>query len=84
MPRKGPPALTPLRGKLPVHAQPLLQPWQKGYKYIGGRGVRVAKEWWTFASFLRIWKLRGFQELDFARHNVARDYCPANCYWRKG
>lgn len=84
MPRKGPPAKHPIRGSFQSMHNRCYNPWQKGYKYVGAKGVKVARAWWTFESFLKDMEPSWFPGAKLARHNVARDYSPGNCYWRQG
>lgn len=58
-------------------------PNSKAYKWYGGRGITVCKEWLhDFGAFQR-WALsHGYQDdLTIDRINVDMGYCPKNCRW---
>ena len=57
------------------------KPQNKDYKYYGGRGIRVCKEWRIFRNFERdmfpSWK----KGLQIDRTNNDGNYEPNNCRW---
>jgi hypothetical protein len=58
-------------------------PNDTGYKYYGGRGIKVCKEWQNdFESFYK-WAIEnGYQDnLTLDRINNDGDYEPSNCRW---
>lgn len=52
------------------------------YKYYGGRGISVCKEWDSYLEFKK-WALQnGYEEnLTIDRINVNDNYKPSNCRW---
>jgi hypothetical protein len=52
------------------------------YKYYGGRGISVCKEWHDFKNFSE-WALHnGYShDLTIDRKDVNGNYCPDNCKW---
>jgi hypothetical protein len=53
-----------------------------GYKYYGGKGIRVCDEWLDYRAFKK-WALSsGYQQnLEIDRIDGNKDYMPSNCRW---
>ena len=58
------------------------RPSNSWYKYYGGKGVKVCKEWQEYKNFKK-WALEnGYQDdLTIDRIDSDWDYCPENCQW---
>lgn len=58
-------------------------PNSKAYKYYGGKGITVCKEWDTDFSVFQKWAIEnGYTEgLSIDRIDVTGNYEPSNCRW---
>ena len=57
-------------------------PKATGYRYYGGKGIKVCKEWDSFVVFAVWATLNGYEEnLSIDREDISKDYCPENCRW---
>lgn len=58
-------------------------PNDTAYKYYGGRGIKICKEWnESFLKFYNWAMSNGYDDsLTLDRIDVERGYCPNNCRW---
>jgi hypothetical protein len=51
------------------------------YRWYGGRGIKVCRQWANFAAFLADMGPRPSLEHSIERRDNSLGYTPANCYW---
>lgn len=56
-------------------------PNSEGYKYYGGRGIKVCERWQTFENFLADMGHRPSSVHSIERERVNEGYEPGNCHW---
>lgn len=58
------------------------RPKHDGWKWYGGKGIRVCEQWQTYEPF-RVWALaNGYADgMSLDRVDPDRDYEPSNCRW---
>ena len=57
-------------------------PTSPGYKYYGGKGIKLCDEWQSFIPFRDWARSNGYVEgLSIDRLDNDRGYEPANCEW---
>lgn len=54
-------------------------PKSTGYKYYGGKGIRVCPEWDSFEQFLKDMGKRPYAEYTLDRKRSKGNYEPTNC-----
>jgi hypothetical protein len=57
------------------------KPTYKSYRWYGGRGIKVCREWRKSYPAFKTWALaNGWQKgMHIDRHRNDRNYCPSNC-----
>lgn len=56
-------------------------PNRKGYKYYGGRGIRVCDRWMDFGNFIADMGSRPPERFSIERLDNDKGYEPGNCKW---
>lgn len=56
-------------------------PKNTGYRYYGGKGIKVSKRWLKFENFYKDMKHGYADNLSLDRINGNGNYCKGNCRW---
>lgn len=56
-------------------------PKSRGWRYYGGRGIKLCLRWHKFENFLKDMGKRPSSRHSVERKNNDGDYCPENCVW---